>query len=67
MRPAFGDEKKPVAIPGALCRETEKAYLWTTDDGDDIWVPKSQVVEEKEDELLVTRWFMERLSEERGA
>lgn len=46
-------DPKPVEICFAeLVRETDKAWMFKTDDGDAVWLPKSQC-ELDEDELLV--------------
>ena len=47
-------------------RDTDKALLVEDDDGDQIWVPKSQLTEDSEvwktgqdGDLVVTKWFAE--------
>lgn len=63
-----------VMIPEVkVLRETEKALLVLTDEGDELWVPKSVVDEDsevfqKDDEgtLIVQEWFAKKTDELRG-
>lgn len=63
-----------VTIPEVVVtKETEKALLVRTEEGDEIWVPKSVVDEDSEvyqkgDEgtLTVQEWFVKKTDELRG-
>ena len=63
-----------VMIPEVkVLRETEKALLVLTDEGEEVWVPKSVVDEDsevyqKDDEgtLIVQEWFAKKTEEFQG-
>lgn len=53
---------------GVALRETEKAILFKQEDGEEYWVPKSQIHDDSEvwkegDEgiLIVTEWFARKM------
>lgn len=44
-------------IPGRKVHETVKAVLWKTEDDEEHWIPKSQIVDKEEAGLRLTNWF----------
>ena len=61
-------DKEPVTLLRTKClRETEKAILVELNDGQELWVPKSQVDDDSEvyqkgdtGSLVITAWFASR-------
>lgn len=37
--------------------ETEKAFLFVTSEYGKVWVPKSQIISEKEKEVTIPKWI----------
>ena len=53
---------------GEVIRETEKAILFRTDDGEEYWIPKSQIHDNSEvwkagdvGMIVVTEWFAKKM------
>lgn len=42
--------------------ETEKAVLWIRNNGEEVWLPRSQIVAQTETSLAITKW----LADQRG-
>jgi hypothetical protein len=52
---------RSICIRGELVRETPESYLWKSEEGDDYWIPKKQILDECDGEVYVTKWFAEQI------
>lgn len=62
MKPPWEEDFEPddgilPLIPGKQVHATAKALLWRTEDGEEHWIPKSQIVAVEEAGLRLTNWL----------